>query len=123
VSRTDSANSKRPSNLATTLPQLRSRHNEFEAAVPCRRAAADTVYRSLRHWLEERRQPLVSAVPSDEPLWWKGWEHLAASEITYELPSESWQRLSAGDGSKGPRLYDRAWTPLWRLQLTDEERQ
>lgn len=44
---------------------------------------------------------------------------MAASEIAAQV--QSWQRLSAGDGSKGPRLYDWAWTPLWRLQLTPEE--
>ena len=27
------------------------------------------------------------------------------------MPAEVWQRLSAGDGAKGPRLYDRVWLP------------
>lgn len=31
-------------------------------------------------------------------------------------------RLSAGAGAKGERLYDWALTPLWRLQITAEER-
>ena len=30
-----------------------------------------------------------------------------AEEIARELPAESWIRLSAGDGTKGSRLYDR----------------
>jgi SRSO17 transposase len=45
-----------------------------------------------------------------------------AAEIADELPLEAFQRLSAGKGSKGERLYDWALIPLWRLQLTDEER-
>src|SRR4051812_5571169 len=28
-----------------------------------------------------------------------------------DVPPEGWQRLSAGEGSKGPRLYDWAYTP------------
>ena len=30
-----------------------------------------------------------------------------------DVPSNAWQRLSAGDGAKGPRLYDWAWLPYW----------
>ncbi len=37
-------------------------------------------------------------------------------------PEDSWTRLSAGDGSKGPRLYDWALVELFRLQLTEEEK-
>ena len=40
------------------------------------------------------------------------------------LPTEAWQRLSAGDGSKGPRLYDgarvrlnNAHSPAWERWL------
>jgi SRSO17 transposase len=33
-----------------------------------------------------------------------------------------WERLSVGDGAKGPRLYDWALLPLFRLQITEEER-
>jgi len=28
-----------------------------------------------------------------------------------DVPSDGWQRLSAGEGTKGPRLYDWAWLP------------
>ena len=27
------------------------------------------------------------------------------------MPAQAWQRLSAGDGAKGPRLYDWAYLP------------
>ena len=28
-----------------------------------------------------------------------------------DVPGRAWKRLSAGDGAKGPRLYDWAWLP------------
>ena len=39
-----------------------------------------------------------------------------------KVPPEGWQRLSAGDGAKGPRLYDWAYlphggTPGWQMGL------
>jgi len=35
-----------------------------------------------------------------------------AEEIARALPAESWMRLSAGNGTKGPRLYDWAYLEL-----------
>jgi len=55
-------------------------------------------------------------------LWWQGPSYARADEIARACPSAAWKRLSAGDGAKGPRLYDWTWAPLWRLQLTPEER-
>ena len=37
---------------------------------------------------------------------------VAARELAQQIPAERWQRLSAGDGSKGPRLYDWGWLPI-----------
>ncbi len=97
----------------------------LDAGVPCRWVAGDEVYggdRTLRFWLEQRRQPFVLAVASDEPLWRDGPGYRSAKTLATELPPAAWQRRSAGDGTKGPRYYDWAWQPLWRLQLTPEER-
>ena len=47
--------------------------------------------------------------------------YLPAQALASQLPATAWQRLSAGAGTKGPRWYDCAWQPLWRLQLTGEE--
>lgn len=47
---------------------------------------------------------------------------LRADQIAQGQPPQAWQRLSAGPGAKGERLYDWALVPLWRLQLTAEER-
>ena len=97
----------------------------LDAGVPCGWVTGDTIYggdRTLRVTLEQRGQPFVLAVPSNEPLWRDGPQYLEAREIAAALPAAAWQRLSAGAGAKGPRWYDWAWQPLWRLQLTAEER-
>jgi SRSO17 transposase len=97
----------------------------LDAGVPCRWVTGDEVYggdRRLRFRLEQRRQPFVLAVACNEPLWRDGPVYRPAQELAAELPSAAWQRRSAGDGAKGPREYAWAWQPLWRLQLTAEER-
>ncbi len=97
----------------------------LDAGVPCGWVTGDTIYggdRTLRFELEQRQQPFVLAVPSNEPLWRDGPSYMEARAIAAQLPSTAWQRLSAGDGAKGPRWYDWAWQPLWRLQRTAAER-
>ncbi|WP_251954053.1 IS701 family transposase [Salinibacter ruber] len=113
-----------------TKPELARQMLEraFDEGVPRCWAAGDSVYgssRPLRQWLERQKQPFVLAVPSNESLWsgpiWEEGQVQTAAEIADSLPSGAFQRLSAGKGSKGERLYDWALTPLWRLQLTAEE--
>jgi SRSO17 transposase len=68
--------------------------------------------------LEEREQPFVLAVKSSEPLWSAqvpGKAQPRADAIAATLPAAVWQRLSAGAGSKGPRVYRWAWANLLRL--------
>ena len=80
--------------------------------------AGDTVYgndRKLRRWLEEQGLSYVLAVKNNEPLWADtegGSAQVAARELAQQIPDGRWQRLSAGDGSKGPRLYDWGWLPI-----------
>lgn len=91
----------------------------------CARPSAREVYggdRPLRLRLESRAQSFVLAVKKSEPLWWNGPTYVRADKIAQAFPSQAWLRLSAGIGAKGERLYDWALTPLWRLQLSDEER-
>jgi SRSO17 transposase len=109
-----------------TKPQLGQQMLEraFEAGVPRAWVVADTVYgsdRRLRMYLEAHGQPFVLAVPSNEPLWWGGPEYYKASALARHVGPEQWQRCSAGDGAKGPRLYDWALVELWRLQWTAAE--
>ena len=108
-------------------PELARRMLEraLDNGMPASWVTGDCVYggnRSLRLWLEEREQPFVLAVPCNEPLWWQGPTYTRADEITDALSPDAWHRLSAGSGSKGERWYDWAMTPLWRLQLSEEER-
>ncbi len=58
-------------------------------------------------------------VTSPEPLWAVldgQWGQPRSDEIAARVLPEAWQRLSAGDGAKGPRLYDGVRVPLARLQ-------
>jgi SRSO17 transposase len=113
-----------------TKPELARRMLERarEAGVPAAWVTGDSIYggdRRLRVWLEQQDQPFVLAVASDEPLWavLEGrWGQPRADAIAAPIPAEQWRRLSAGDGTKGPRLYDWARVRLARLQLSAEER-
>ena len=86
--------------------------------VPFAWVTGDTVYgndRRLRRWLEEQGLCYVLAVKNNEPLWAdteRGSAQVAARRLAEEIPDDQWQRLSAGDGSKGPRLYDWGWLPI-----------
>ena len=78
----------------------------------------DTVYgndRRLRRWLEEQGLCYVLAVKNNEPLWVDtegGSAQVAARELAQQIPDDQWQRLSGGEGSKGPRRYDWGWLPI-----------
>lgn len=99
----------------------------LERGVPCKWVTADEVYggdRHLRIWLEEQEQPFVLAVTSNEPLWCNigrgvRQERVAAMEAS--ITDKDWHRVSAGDGAKGPRLYDWARVGLERLTWLGEE--
>jgi SRSO17 transposase len=75
-----------------------------QAGVPFAWITGDSVYgadHAIRRWAEQHRRGYVLAVTSGQYLgqrpvtsWIKG------------LPRKRWQRLSAGDSAKGPRLYD-----------------
>ncbi len=94
------------------------------AGVPAAWVAGDEVYGhhpALRRWLEARGQPYVLAVPTHEPLARAGvaGPHAStAAAAVAALPAGRWARLSAGDGSTGPRLYDWARVPLARPEAS-----
>lgn len=48
---------------------------------------------TLRVTLEQREQPFVLAVPSNETLWRDGPVYLEARKIAADLPAAAWQRL------------------------------
>jgi SRSO17 transposase len=79
------------------------------ASVPFAWVTADSVYGAdyaLRRWLQDRGLGYVLAVTRAQRLGFGRVEHLVE-----EVPADGWHRLSAGDGAKGPRLYDWAYTP------------
>jgi SRSO17 transposase len=88
---------------------LRMLERALGAGVPCSWVTGDSVYgadRALRRRIEARGGlGYVLAVTSGQRLGGRRVDAWAAG-----LPPEGWQRLSAGEGSKGPRLYDWAYT-------------
>ena len=96
-----------------TKPELARRMIEraLKAGAPCNWVAADEVYGNnskLRQWLQERRLGYVLAIASDQRMRWPDHEQRRVDAIAQSLPNLAWERLSAGSGSKGERLYD--WT-------------
>ena len=109
-----------------TKPQLAVRMIEraLAADVPFSWVAADSVYgvgdveRTLRH----AGKGYVLGVASSH--WFGSWSRPeplggTAEEIAKDIPAEDWHRLSAGDGTKGPRLFD--WCYLELAALDAEE--
>jgi SRSO17 transposase len=86
----------------------------FAAGVQATWVTADSIYGGdykLRHYLEEREQPFVLAVQSTQRVGLSA----KAKQVVASWPAAAWQRLSAGEGSQGPRWYDWGWMPMsWR---------
>jgi SRSO17 transposase len=79
------------------------------AGVPFAWVAGDSVYgaeHAIRRWAERHRRGYVLAVTSGQRL---GLRPVTA--WIADLPENAWQRLAAGEGAKGPRLYDWAYVP------------
>jgi SRSO17 transposase len=56
------------------------------------------------------------AVKRTEPLWTRtSWRQGAAKTLAAGIADAGWERLSAGEGAKGPRVYDWARVPLRAL--------
>jgi SRSO17 transposase len=101
-----------------TKPELARRMLEraFAAGVPCAWVTGDSIYggdRRLRLWLEEHHRWFVLGIAKNESLWCE-FEQKRADEWAATLPDEAWQRLSCGNGAKGPREYEWALLPLPR---------
>ena len=90
----------------------------LDADLPCAWVLADALYGSdfrLRRMLEERGQPYVLAVRSNQSVkFFEGWIPVQTdpAAMADAIPDEEWQTLSAGEGAKGPRLYHWARVPL-----------
>ena len=95
-----------------TKPQLAEvmLRRAFDHGIQARWVVGDAVYgdnRGLRGFLEAREQGYVLAVSGKEYVW-RGMSQIAIRDLIAQHlpPPAQWQRLSAGDGSQGPRLYD-----------------
>lgn len=99
-----------------TKPALARRMIErtLDAGARAAWVTADEVYGcdgKFRQTLEQRRQPYVLAVRSDQAVCVE-LRQVRVKALVAQAPAGAWQRLSAGDGSKGPRWYDWLCLPI-----------
>ena len=94
------------------------------AAVPFNWVAADTVYGvgDIERDLRSAGKGYVLGVSSTH--WFGSWSKKrpiggTAAQIAEALKPADWKRLSAGHGTKGPRLHDWAYLELANLQADE----
>lgn len=102
-----------------TKPQTARRMiaRAIAAKVPFSFVAADSVYGTgdIETMLRKAGKGYVLGVASNHVFRSWGKEHLVggtAAKIAQDLPRNAWRRLSAGEGTKGPRLHDWAYLEL-----------
>ncbi len=82
----------------------------FAAAVPAQWVTADEVYGNdgkLRRWLHTQERAYVLGVNRAHMVWsGETWTPERVETAIAAFPDEDWRRLSVGNGSKGPRVYD-----------------
>lgn len=102
-----------------TKPQIACRMiaRAITAKVPFSFVAADSVYGTgdIETVLRKAGKGYVLGVASNHVFRSWGKKQLiggTAAKIAENLPKNAWRRLSAGDGTKGPRLHDWAYLEL-----------
>ena len=91
----------------------------LDAGVLCAWVLGDAVYgsdKTLRVMLERHDKPYVLSIRGNERLMMGDFRTHTAEDLVAGLAMDQWRRLPAGQGSKGPRLYDWARLRLFRLQ-------
>jgi SRSO17 transposase len=86
----------------------------LDSGLPVAWVTGDEVYGGdyrLRATLEERRQSYAVTVKASHFLWQDLRQRQARTLVAAE-PAAAWERLSCGNGSKGPRLYDWLRIPI-----------
>jgi SRSO17 transposase len=81
----------------------------FAAGIPCAWVTGDCVYggdHRLRQLVEAHGRGYVLAVRNNQCF-----QQKQVTRHAKQLTTEAWHRQSAGDGAKGPRLYDWALVP------------
>ena len=112
-----------------TKPQLAVQMigRAITAQVPFAWATGDTVYGVSKVEMALRRagKGYVLGVTGQEQVWSWGRQPAVCStaeEVAAALAAEAWVRGSAGDGTKGPRLYDWAYCELADLEAAEYNR-
>src|SRR3954454_469005 len=100
-----------------TKPELARRMlgRALDAGVPAGWLSADEVYgqdKRLRVWCEQHGLPYVLATRSTDTVATVDWRQRRVRALIAEVPTEAWQRRSAGAGAHGQRLYDWARVEL-----------
>lgn len=103
-----------------TKPQLAAAMlaRALDAGIPASWVTGDEAYgqdHKFRRFLEQRRIGYVVAVPRSQsagPGTGYGRTGSRADALAAAAPAQAWKRLSAGDGAKGPRLFDWAMATL-----------
>ena len=101
---------------------------EPASGLPCAWVLADALYGAdskVRHMLEDRRQAYVLAVRSNHTLRFLEEDGLIQTDpatLAEEIDVEDWSCVSAGEGAKGPRLYEWARLPMGFSKNDDFER-
>jgi SRSO17 transposase len=115
-----------PGTAFATKPRLALAMIEraIAAGVPFTWVAADSVYGvgEIETALRRAGKGYVLGVNSSHPFNAWGDKPLVAGtaeEITQALPASAWARLSAGEGTKGPRLHDWAYLELADLEAAE----
>jgi SRSO17 transposase len=95
----------------------------LDEGIACAFVLADALYGSdyqFRRMLEKRGQAYVLAIRSNHVLRFiEEWRFVQTdpAALVDELEAQAWQSLSAGEGAKGPRLYDWVRLPLnWQTE-------
>jgi SRSO17 transposase len=109
-----------------TKPQLACQmiRRAIEADMPFAWVAADSVYGvgAVEMDLRKAGKGYVLGVASNHPFTsWIGKPMVSgtAEQIMQALDASAWQHLSAGEGTKGPRLYDWAYLELADLDASE----
>jgi SRSO17 transposase len=115
-----------PGTTFATKPRLACAMIEraIAAKVPFTWVAADSIYGvgEIETTLRRAGKGYVLGVTSSRPFTSWGNKPLVAGtaeEIAQALPASAWVRLSAGEGTKGPRLYDWAYLELADLEAAE----
>jgi len=107
-----------------TKPQLAQKmiRRALEAGIGFKWITGDEIYgndRTLRVWMEQEGLFYVMAVASNQHVW-LGFNQVRVNQIVKQTTKDQWQVLSAGEGSKGPRLYEWALVPLLSIMIENQ---